>query len=198
VVVSGSPIGDGMNLDMTGGPFSASETDGTEGFGGPGADSFFESAAGDTTGIGVDEDGHKVVFLAFPFEDVPVSGADPDNQKTLMARIMDWFDPPVAGIDDKGFGGDTVVLGQNSPNPFTGSTFITFAVPGESRDAGVEIYDVHGRVIRTITAGPGNGAQASVVWDGKDTAGKRVASGVYFYRVNTGGSHAIKKMVLLE
>ncbi len=197
VGVSGSPVGDGMNLDLTGGPFLA---DGTDGLSEPWfpAESFFTIAAGDTTAIGVDENGHKVVFLAFPFEDVPVSGADPDNQKTLMARIMDWFDPPVAGIDDKGFGGDTVVLGQNSPNPFTGSTCITLAVPREGRAAGVEIYDVHGRVIRTLTAGPSTGAQAYVVWDGEDAAGKRVASGVYFYRVSTGGSHVIKKLVLLK
>jgi len=197
VGVPGRPVGDGMSLDMTGGPFLA---DGTDGLSSPDfpAESFFENAAGDTTGVGADDDGHKLVFLAFPFEDVPVSGADPDNQKTLMARIMDWFDPPTAGIDDRGFERDAIVLGQNSPNPFTGSTCITFAVPRERLGAGIDIYNVQGRVIRNLAADPVSGAQASVVWDGKDTAGRRVASGVYFYRASTGGAHGFKKMVLLE
>lgn len=197
VGVPGSPVGDGMSLDVTGGPFAAGGTDGITDSDFP-AESFFDIAAGDTTGIGVEEDGHRLVFLSFPFEAVPVGGADPDNQKTLMARIMDWFDPPVAGIGDKVSRGDNAFLGQNSPNPFTGSTRITFAVPRHSRDAGVDIYDVKGRVVRTLSVGPASGTEASVVWDGKDSAGKPVASGVYFYRVNTGGSHAFKKMVLLE
>jgi hypothetical protein len=196
--VPGSPVGDGMNLDLSGGPFSSSGTDGIEGFGGPGADSFFESAAGDTTGIGVDDNGHKLVFLSFPFEGVPVGGADPDNQKTLMERIMDWFDPPVAGIDGRDLEESNAFLGQNSPNPFTGSTRIAFAVPRDARDAGIDIYDVQGRLIRTLGSGPGSGIQASVVWDGKDSSGRSVASGLYFYKMNTDGSPAMKKMVLLK
>jgi hypothetical protein len=197
VGVPGSPIGDGMNLDVTGGPFAADGTDGTSDNTFP-AESFFDIAAGDTTGIGVDENGHKVVFLTFPFECVPVGDPDPDNQKTLMARIMDWFDPPVAGVDQQGFARDAIVLGQNSPNPFTGSTRITFAVARGGRDAGIEIYDVKGRVVRTLAAGTISGAEASAIWDGKDNAGKPVASGVYFYRVSTGGPQGFKKMVLLE
>jgi hypothetical protein len=197
VGIPGSAIGDGMSLDMTGGPFSADSTDGTSGNDFP-AESFFDIAAGDTTGIGVDEDGHKLVFLAFPFEVVPVTGPYPNNQKTLMARIMDWFDPPVAGIGEKGFASEAVPLGQNSPNPFTGSTLITFAVPRASQDVGIEIYNVTGRVVRTLGAGPTSGGLASVVWDGKDSAGRRVASGVYFYKVNSGASQTLKKMVLLE
>jgi hypothetical protein len=195
--VPGSAIGDGMSLDLAGGPFSASDTDGMTGTDFP-AESFFDIAAGDITGLGVEENGHRVVFLSFPFEDVPVSGADPDNQKTLMARIMDWFDPPVAAVDHEMSYGEIAFLGQNSPNPFSSSTRITFAVPGDGKTAGIDIYDVKGRVIRTLTAGTAPGAETSVVWDGRDSTGESVASGVYFYRVNTGGLHTFRKMVLLE
>jgi hypothetical protein len=194
---AGSPIGDGMSLDLTGGPFAAGGTDDMGSPSSPAVTNFI-SGAGYTTGIGVEEVGHKLVFLSFPFEGVPVSGTDPDNQKSLMERIMDWFDPPEAGVGDRGMDRHTATLAQNRPNPFARSTHIAFGVPGDSREVGLEIYDVTGRVIRTFTVDPAPGGQASVVWDGKDSAGNRVASGVYFYRLNTGGSGAFKKMVLLE
>jgi hypothetical protein len=195
--VTGSAVGDGMSLDLTGGPFSA---DGTDGAGLPTlpAESFFATAGGETTGVGVDEDGHKVVFLSFPFECVPVNGADPDNQKTLMTRIMDWFAPPVAGIDERRAATGTMALGQNLPNPFAGSTCISFVVPGAGVRADIEIYDVAGRLVRTLAIDPSLGPEASVVWDGKDAGGRRAASGVYFYRLNTGKVSALRKMVLLE
>jgi hypothetical protein len=194
--IPGTPIGDGMNLDLTGGPFAASGTDRLPPSYFP-AESYFTSGAGDTAGLGVDENGHKVVFLSFPFECVPVAGADPDNQKTLMARIMDWFDPPVAGVSDRGFDRNMMILQQNSPNPFTGSTCITFSVPGTAAETGVEIYNVEGRLVRTLAAGASAAAEASVVWDGRDNGGHRAAAGVYFYRLSR-GQGVVKKMVLLE
>jgi hypothetical protein len=196
VGVSGSAIGDGMNLDLSGGPFATGGIDKTDPNPFP-AESFFESAGTDTTGIGVDENGHKLVFLAFPFECVPVSGADPDNQKTLMARIMDWFSPPVAGIGGSGAVVDAGMLRQNSPNPFTGSTIISFALPRGTAGAKIEIYNVEGRLLRSLPISHTQGGEASVVWNGKDSAGRCVASGVYFYKL-AGGPEGLKKMVLLE
>jgi hypothetical protein len=194
--IPGTPIGDGMTLDLTGGPFTAGGTDGFPPGGFP-AESFFAIGAGDTAGLGVDENGHRLVFLSFPFEAVPVAGADPDNQKTLMARIMDWFDPPVAGITGRSPDDNRAILRQNSPNPFTGSTNIAFSVPGTAAGTSLEIYDVEGRLVRSLAAGYSAADEASVVWDGNDTAGHRVAAGVYFYRLS-GGQGVVKKMVLLE
>jgi hypothetical protein len=195
--IPGSAVGDGMNLDVTGGPFSA---DGTDDFPAPDfpADSYFKSSTGDTTGIGVEEYGHKIVFLSFPFEAVPVSGADPDNQKTLMARIMDWFDPPVAGVDTRGIDRDLGVTGWNSPNPFTGSTRLTLVVPRGGRAASIEIYNVTGQVVKTLAVNPSPGVETSVVWDGRDSAGRPVGPGVYLYKLSGAPSNTLKKMVLLE
>ena len=127
--------------------------------------------------------------------------APPCDQPSDSSRfgfvVTGVADPPVAGIRDQSFEGDVAVLGQNSPNPFTGSTCIAFAVPRGSRHVDVEIYNVNGQVVRTLAVDASSEAETSVVWDGKDTAGSRVASGVYFYRLNP-GSGVFRKMVLLE
>ena len=198
VGIPGSAIGDGMSLNLSGGPFSASGTDKVKPNGNDfPAESFFTSAGTDTTAMGVDENGHKIVFLAFPFECVSVSGADPDNQKTLMARIMDWFNPPIAGVTGTAAVVDAGMLRQNSPNPFAGSTSISFALPRGTTAAKIEIYNIEGRLLRSLPVNHTQSGEASVVWDGKDGGGRRVASGVYFYKL-AGAPGMLRKMVLLE
>jgi hypothetical protein len=90
-------------------------------------------------------------------------------------------------------------LGQNRPNPFSptrdGVTVVTFSVPAPTH-ATVRIYDVAGRLVavpldRNVGAG-----ETDVVWDGVDVNGRTVPSGVYFYDLSTGGTHAGRKMSL--
>jgi hypothetical protein len=195
---SGDPVSDGMSLDLTGGPFPASATDqfynGTPIPGNPGT---FASSVFDTTGKRV-EDGYKLVFHSFPFECVSTTDADPDNQNTLMARILDWFDPPTAGVENRQERSEGLMLHQNSPNPFGGSTRIAFAMPDGARRADLEIYNVQGRVIKSIEVGTAAGATGSVTWNGTDNAGRPVASGLYFYKLSVDGRSAIRSMLLLK
>jgi hypothetical protein len=194
---AGDPISDGMNADLTGGPFSTAPIDDIDGDGVIEAEDLGHllSAAGDTIGVRVDDDDPRVVFHSFPFECFPTADPDPDNQNTLMSRIIEWFEPPIAGIPGRQVEDDTVVLEQNSPNPFAGSTRISFAVSHPGQHAEIEIYNVNGQVVRTLVSGPAREKHNSIVWDGNDNAGGRVASGVYFYRLSTEGQSVIKKMV---
>jgi hypothetical protein len=195
---SGDPISDGMSLDLTGGPFSTAATDGFyDGTLASGNNGTFTTSFEDTTGKRV-EDGYKLVFHSFPFECVSTTDADPNNQNTLMSRIFAWFDPPTAGVDNRQVRGDALILHQNSPNPFGGSTQIAFVMPGGARQADLEIYNVQGQVVRSIAVGPEPGTTGSVAWDGTDNAGQRVASGVYFYKLSVDGRSAIRSMVLLK
>ena len=62
----------------------------------------------------------------------------------------------------------------------------------------MRVYDVQGRLMRTLVdadqpAGPGQ-----VIWDGTDADGQKVASGVYFAQIISGGQRADHKMVLLK
>jgi unsaturated rhamnogalacturonyl hydrolase len=88
-------------------------------------------------------------------------------------------------------------LEQNVPNPFNPTTTIGFSL-AEALPARLIVYDVAGRRVKTLvdettTAGPHR-----VTWDGTDDAGRRVASGVYFYRLTAGASTETKKMMLLK
>jgi len=193
--VSGDAISDGMNLSLASLVFPPSGVDAFA----TTADYVFEDlGVGSPTGMKMAESGHQVAFFAYPFETVPTSTPDPNNQKTLMSRIIEWFDVPRAGIDGLQVTEDALVLKQNSPNPFGGLTRISFAMPNGARRAELEIYNVRGQVVKAFEVSAASGATGSITWDGTDNAGRSVASGVYFYKLSVDGKSAIRSMVLLK
>jgi hypothetical protein len=87
---------------------------------------------------------------------------------------------------------------QNHPNPFNPMTTITFDVstPG---NVAIRIYDVSGRLVRTLTDGHRTVGRYSEVWNGRDNRGNAVHSGIYFYRMTAPGYESpTKKMLLLK
>lgn len=88
-------------------------------------------------------------------------------------------------------------LAQNIPNPFNPSTTIRFSLASRER-ATVVVYDAGGRRVRTLVDEPRAAGDQDVRWDGRDSSGRPVASGVYFYRLTAGAVVESKKMVLLK
>ncbi len=93
-------------------------------------------------------------------------------------------------------------LFQNYPNPFNPETWIPFQLKSDS-NVSIVIYSQTGEMVRTLDLGhkPAgvyitNGRAG--YWDGKNSSGEKVASGVYFYSLKTGKFHAIRKMIILE
>jgi glucuronoarabinoxylan endo-1,4-beta-xylanase len=86
-------------------------------------------------------------------------------------------------------------LGQNYPNPFSSSTAISYDLKIQT-DIRVTIYDVLGRVIRETVAGAQTVGTHSILWDGSNSVGQKVAPGVYFYTIRAGGEFQAKKMLL--
>ncbi len=86
-------------------------------------------------------------------------------------------------------------LEQNYPNPFASSTVVPYELNAQS-DIHVTIYDILGRVVRNLSAGAQSAGTHSVIWDGRNALGQRVASGVYFYSMQVGGEIQTRKMVL--
>jgi hypothetical protein len=88
-------------------------------------------------------------------------------------------------------------LYQNRPNPFNPATTIRFDL---ARDGHVElrIYNVSGRLVRTLVDRPMERKRHQVVWDGMDNTGVPVSSGIYFYRLETGDFRDTRKMVVLR
>jgi hypothetical protein len=88
-------------------------------------------------------------------------------------------------------------LEQNYPNPFNPSTTIAYNLPGPSI-VELRVYDVSGRLVRTLQNGIAGEDRHEVVWDGRDDSGRAVASGVYFYRLVAGTHSETRKMLLLK
>ncbi len=103
---------------------------------------------------------------------------------------------PVTGIDDDS-SVSAPALAQNYPNPFNPSTKIAFTLvrPGE---VNLTVHDLTGRPVRRLLAGWTDAGDHAIVWDGRNENGEPVASGVYFYRMETHGRLEAKKMVLLR
>jgi hypothetical protein len=86
-------------------------------------------------------------------------------------------------------------INQNYPNPFNPSTKIDFFV-ATKENIKLVIFDLLGRQIRTLVDGIVAAGPQSVSWDGRDTQGKTVSSGVYFYSLKFGTQSITKRMVL--
>ncbi len=90
-------------------------------------------------------------------------------------------------------------LAQNYPNPFNPSTVILFTVgPGETVRVTLEVFNLAGKLVRTLADDRREAGTYQLWWDGRDSQGRDVPSGVYFYRLWAGEFTAMKKMVLLR
>jgi hypothetical protein len=83
------------------------------------------------------------------------------------------------------------------PNPFNPSTRIEFLLPSRG-DLHIAIYDLQGRLVRSLLATDHPAGSGSMVWDGRDEAGRTVGSGVYVYRVDTSAESVAGKVALLK
>ncbi len=91
-------------------------------------------------------------------------------------------------------------LAQNYPNPFNPATSIQYTV-GSRRipiHTTLKVYDVLGRLTRTLVDEPETSGIHEIIWDGNDENGKEVASGIYFCRLTAGDFSETKKMLLLR
>ncbi len=88
-------------------------------------------------------------------------------------------------------------LDQNTPNPFRGTTTIRFASPTEMPVA-LRVFDVNGRVVRTLLSGRVVAGRHSVSWDGRDDKGRATSAGVYFYRLDGESETLTRKSIRLK
>ncbi|MFQ5585152.1 MAG: T9SS type A sorting domain-containing protein, partial [Calditrichia bacterium] len=138
----------------------------------------------------------KIVYLGIPFETLyPASTRD-----TVMARILEFFDAPT-GIGDvakNNLPGDFELM-QNFPNPFNPSTTISFRLANHSSlQVQLKIYDILGREMVTLLNEKLTTGKYDVIWDGRNSQGERVSSGIYIYRLQVGEQAKIRKMTLVR
>jgi len=85
---------------------------------------------------------------------------------------------------------------SNYPNPFNPSTTITFSLnTNNTENADLSIYNLKGQLIKQYSV---SNDQYSVTWNGIDSSGKSVSSGVYLYKLETGNKNYTRKMILMK
>ena len=130
-----------------------------------------------------------------------------------VQRILDWFGlsnggnlgscSEPAGVSDVPDlnGPDVFVTALRSarPNPFQGNGRVTIAFSTAARgDAKIEVFDINGRLVRTVENRVLEAGDHEITWDGLDDRGRSVASGVYFYRLSSRGETFAKKLVVIR
>jgi hypothetical protein len=89
-------------------------------------------------------------------------------------------------------------LGRNVPNPFNPATTIAYEIPAGGAEIRLEIVDVAGRHVRTLVDGFATEGSQRVTWNGLDDEGRKLPSGVYFYRLVGAEVEEMQKMLLLK
>ena len=150
------------------------------------------SSSGPWTRLAIEPDKYSVDM--YRFVDVSV-----EPGQTYYYRLEVWMDGETREIyrTSAQVPSGKFVLEQNVPNPFNPVTTIAFSLPLTTRVT-LEVFDVSGRLVRTLVAKQLPPGQHERVWDGIDQAGNRVGSGIYFYRLTAEKNTRTRKMVFLK
>ncbi len=111
---------------------------------------------------------------------------------------------PFVSLFDALFGGgkrvalpDSPQLAQNAPNPFNSQTVFSYFLPAPGL-ARVEVFALTGQRVAVLHQGPQQAGYHRLHWDGRDDAGRSVASGLYLYRLVTDEAVLTRKLLLLR
>ncbi len=104
-----------------------------------------------------------------------------------MSSVEDPTDVPAANF----------TVNAVYPNPFNPSTSVRLYIP-QSSDLELAVYDVQGRKVRNLHTGGISAGWHTLVWDGRDDAGRGQASGMYFLRAMSAGDVSVQKMTLVK
>ena len=179
----------------------------------PGVNVFAQDAAGASVGYGVTDGSGMYIIDALP-----------GGNLTLTADLVGYNgSQQTVGVDPSGFAlsqdfslsvttsiagvspavAQSYALGQNYPNPFNPSTKISYTLPVAGAVT-LHVFNLLGQQVATLVNGPMTAGTHETVWDGRDAAGRVVASGIYLYRIEVKGPDggeaysAVRKMALVK
>ncbi len=90
-----------------------------------------------------------------------------------------------------------VILFPNVPNPFNPITQIKFGLPN-SQKVQIDVYSLNGKKIKTLLNNNMNAGYHTIIWNGTDSNGGKVSSGVYLYKLRSGNKIFTKKMIFAK
>jgi hypothetical protein len=123
--------------------------------------------------------------------------AKPMDRFEIAEDVFTWMDNDVNVDITPAETPKSYNLAQNFPNPFNPSTTIKFDMKAKGFVA-LKVYNVAGQLVRTLVNGTKDAGSYTITWDGKNNRGSGVASGIYFYKMETKDFSQTKKMVMLR
>jgi len=115
----------------------------------------------------------------------------------IMEAVINWMGNDVNDNITETETPTPYKLAQNFPNPFNPSTTIMFDMR-EKGHVSLKIYNVAGQLVRTLVNGVKDAGHHKITWDGRNNDGVSIASGVYFYKMETKRFSQTRKMVMLR
>ncbi len=155
------------------------------------------------TAIGMNRevDGDKIVFLGFdplsinarPYTWWGFDVLSPQTQSLVWFGVLS----EIVKIEERSNFPSEFKLAQNYPNPFNPSTIIEYDLPEEC-DVLLIIYDMNGRLVRTLVSRSQSPGNYQVQWNGTDQRGLKVGSGMYFTQIKADDQSQVIKMLYLK
>ncbi|MCD4817171.1 MAG: T9SS type A sorting domain-containing protein, partial [Candidatus Cloacimonetes bacterium] len=149
---------------------------------------------GNGCGIWLDNEIYKSFYTSFDISNF----TNDDDINMLITDALDWFDIDGSGTDYPITSPIISTLGQNYPNPFNPTTKILFSTTNSTENTELSIYNIKGQKVITLVNEKLETGNHSVTWNGTDNSGKKVTSGIYFYKMKSGRYTATKKMILMK
>ena len=123
---------------------------------------------------------------------------DGNGSEIIDMGAYEFGAPPYVDIDDNLIvQTPEVFLQQNYPNPFNPTTMISFSIPVESK-VGLSIFNIKGQKVKTLVNEVLPLGEYSAIWDGRDSNGNLISSGIYFYKLKAGDFQRVRKMILIK
>jgi aminopeptidase YwaD len=135
----------------------------------------------------------KALTLSFPLYNMQEASA-----KLMVEHVFSSVFNEPTGVDDPGIPAVTGVrLLPNHPNPFSTETQITLETKNTTSPVKAEVYNLKGQLVTTLFNGLPT-AKTTMQWNGRDSNGSKVSSGIYLVRVQQQGHTCSQKMLLLK
>jgi len=120
-----------------------------------------------------------------------------DSSRDQLRMATFGWDTPLGAISPKLIPHPASFVLSSAPNPFNSSTRILFDLP-ERMDVHLAVFDVTGRLVRTLSDGVMQSGAKEVEWNGRDDRGIAVVTGVYFCRLTSEHVRATRKLLLIR
>ncbi len=193
VGVAGDPVGNGRSFSLVGGCApNQNSHDAILPVPGQMA-SLRYVGTGEVAGVRRQGQGYKTVTLAFGLEGISSNS----ERNALVDHAFDWFEAaPLAVV---GAGDLALLRGAAFPNPFRSSGHMLIVVPDGLRDdVRIDLFDASGRLVSQVFEGRLATGRHEIDFDGRDSTGRILAPGVYFYRIGAGEAEFGGKLTIVR